>query len=83
VGHSWLSRRLPLVGNAAAAIVGVAVPLVLAWLLAPLPRQGHVVAAATLPIGIAAVWKLSPRVTTVRFALGAIGLAALLAWGTP
>jgi PTS system mannose-specific IID component len=83
LGTSWLPRMAPGIGYAAALIVGIAVPLAVVWLLGPLPRGTHVLAAITLPVAVGAVWKLSPRVTTVRFALGAIGLTALLAWGLP
>jgi PTS system mannose-specific IID component len=83
LGSSWLPRLAPIVGYASALIVGIAVPVAVVWLLGPLPRQSHAIAAVTLPVAVAAVWKLSPRVTTVRFALGAIGLTALVAWGLP
>jgi PTS system mannose-specific IID component len=83
LGESWLPRWTAPAGLAAGLIVGLAVPLAADWLLDPLDQRAVLVTVATLLLGLAASWKLGPRITAVKFGLVAIGLALLLAWGLP
>jgi PTS system mannose-specific IID component len=80
---SWLPALAPRVGYAAALLVGLAVPLVVTHLLGQEPRATWLIALGTIPVTGVAVWQLSPRLTSVQFALGAIGLAAVAAWSLP
>jgi PTS system mannose-specific IID component len=81
LGESWLPRTAPGVGYAAGALAGMALPLVVDWLLALEPQSAHLLMIGTIAVAVVAVWRLSPTVTSVRFGLAAIGLAALVAWG--
>ncbi|HSB53809.1 MAG TPA: PTS system mannose/fructose/sorbose family transporter subunit IID [Gemmatimonadales bacterium] len=83
LGESWLPRSTTLAGLVAGAVVGLAVPLAADWLLDPLDLRAVWVTVATLLVGLAASWKLGPRITAVKFGLVAIGVALLLAWGLP
>lgn len=83
LGQSWLPRSAPRVGYAAAALVGVALPLVVDWFLGQQPPKGYLLTVGTIPVALVAAWTLGPKFTSIRFGLAAIGLAALLAWGLP
>lgn len=83
IAQSWLRRAAVLGGLAAGLLVGTALPLVAGWLLVPLGWPAVLVAAAVLALGLAAGWCLGPRITAVKFGLGVLGLALLLAWGWP
>jgi mannose PTS system EIID component len=83
LGESWLPRTAPIVGNAAAVLVGAALPLAAEWLLRPLPDLGIEVATGVILAALLLGWRLGMTVTSVRFGLVAIGLAALAAWGLP
>jgi PTS system mannose-specific IID component len=78
---SWLPRFAPAVGLAAGLLVGMALPLAASWLLDSHSASEVGVAAATTLIALVSVWRLGPTVTSIRFGLVVIGLAALLAWG--
>jgi len=83
IGASWLPAAASRAGMAAGLLLGLAVPVAADWLLeiqGPLP-VGLVVAA--LLGGLGSAWQLGPRITAVKFGLGAIGLALLLAWVLP
>ncbi len=77
ISGSWLPRAVARVGPAAGFAVGVAVPLVAAWYLAPLGVGVSAGALVLVTLGIAAPRWLGPRFTAVRFALVAV-MATLL-----
>lgn len=79
IGDSWVRAAAHRVGLAAGLFAGLALPLGASWLLDGQPRHGVLLAMGTLVAALAASWKLRPTVTSVRFGLTAIGLAALLA----
>jgi PTS system mannose-specific IID component len=83
LGHSWLPRTTPGMGYAAAALVGMALPLVVDWFLERQPPRGDLLLVGTIPVALVAAWTLGPKLTSIRFGLAVIGLAALLAWGLP
>jgi mannose/fructose/N-acetylgalactosamine-specific phosphotransferase system component IID len=83
ISDSWLQPAALYCGLAAGLLVGMAVPAVTGWLLQPLGWSAIGVAIATLAIGLLAGWQLGPRYTAVRFGLGVLALALLLAWGWP
>ena len=81
IGTSWLPRAAVGAGLAAGALVGLALPLATDWLLDADAPADVVLAVVTLLTGLGLAWRLGPRITSVRFGLLAIGLAATLAWG--
>lgn len=83
LGESWLPRLAASAGLFAGAAVGLAVPLAADWLLDQLDLKAVLITVVTLLAGLAASWKLGPRITAVKFGLVAIGLALILAWGLP
>jgi hypothetical protein len=83
IGDSWLPRAASWAGPAAGLVVGLAVPVAADWLLGPEPLEAVAVTIATLLLGLAASWRLGPRITAVKFGLFAIGLALILAWVLP
>jgi mannose/fructose/N-acetylgalactosamine-specific phosphotransferase system component IID len=82
IGASWLPRALELAGPAAGFAVGLAIPLVATWYLRGFGGRAAVGVAAIAAAGLAAARYLGPRFTTVRFALGAIGLTVVVRWLT-
>ena len=83
MSDSWLPRAAPMMGLLAAVLVGAAVPLAGQWLLDSHSGFGVGVASGTTLAALWSVWKFGPRVTSIRFGLAAICLAALIAWGLP
>ena len=83
LSESWLPRVAARAGSVAAGLVGLALPLVVGWFLDRQPPGSHLLLMGTIPVALAAVWILGPKVTSVRFGLAAIGFAALFAWGLP
>lgn len=83
LGASWLPRAAARAGILAGLMVGGLLPLAAGWLLQGQETTGLAVALLTLGLGLAATWALGPRVTAVRFGLGALGAALLIAWGLP
>lgn len=83
ISQSWLQGAALYCGLAAGLLVGMAVPAVTGWLLHPLGWDAVSVAIGTLAIGLLLGWKLGPRITAVRFGLGALALTLLLVWGWP
>lgn len=83
ITQSWLRGAALWGGLAAGFLIGMAVPAVTGWLLRPLGYDTVLLAFGTLVVGLVAGWKLGPRITAVKFGLGAVGLALLLAWGWP
>jgi PTS system mannose-specific IID component len=83
ISQSWLRPAALWAGLSAGLLIGMAVPAVTGWLLRPLGWDTVVLAIATLAAGLLASWRLGPRITAVKFGLGAVGLALLFAWGWP
>lgn len=83
VAESWLPRSIPQVGVAAGFLVGMALPLAMVGLLDGQPSWAVLIAAGTMLVALAAGWRFSPRVTSVRFGLAVLSLTVLLAWSWP
>jgi PTS system mannose-specific IID component len=83
IGDSWLRAAAQRAGLAAGVSTGVALPLAATWLLESQTPEGALVAMATVLAGLLAAWRLRPVVSSIRFGLTAVGLAALLAWAWP
>jgi len=83
IGDSWLRTAAPPVGLAAGLLVGLACPLAALWLLPASGPAGTALAAGTMLVALTLSWWLRPWVTSLRFGLAAIGLAAAMAWGWP
>jgi hypothetical protein len=80
IGASWMPRAVVLVGPAAGFAVGVATPVVATWYLRGAGVRAALGVAAIAAAGLAAIRYLGPAFTTVRFALGAIGLTLITRW---
>lgn len=83
LGESWLPGATARAGVLAGALVGALLPVAAGWLLEGQGGPGLATALLTLGLGLGATWALGPRITAVRFGLGALGAALLLAWGLP
>ena len=81
IGASWVPGAVARVGLAAGGLIGLALPLAADWLLDDGSGRGVMLVVITLLGGLGLGWRLRPRLTSVRFGLLAIGLAATLAWG--
>jgi PTS system mannose-specific IID component len=81
IGTSWLQGAAVRAGLAAGGLIGLALPLAAGWLLDDGSARGVMLAVITLLAGLGLGGRLGPRITSVRFGLLAIGLAATLAWG--
>jgi PTS system mannose-specific IID component len=81
ITQSWLRSAALHGGLVAGLLIGMAVPAVTGWLLRPLGYDTVLLAFITLMLGLLAGWRFGPRITAVKFGLGAVGLALLLAWG--
>ena len=80
IGTSWLPGAAGRAGLAAGALVGLGLPLAADWLLDGGSSRHIGFAVITMLSGLGLGWRLGPRITSVRFGLLAIGLAATLAW---
>jgi hypothetical protein len=80
IGASWIPRAIAVVGPVAGFAVGAAVPIVAVWYLRGFHPTAVYGAAMIAVAGIAARRYLGPAFTTVRFALGAIGLTLVVQW---
>lgn len=83
LAESWLPSAAARSGLVAGGMVGALLPLAAAWLLEGQQLRGLGATLITLGLGLGANWALGPKVTAVRFGLGALGAAALFAWGLP
>ena len=81
IGASWLPVAAGRAGLAAGGFIGLALPLSAGWLLDGGSVRSVMLAVLTILGGLGLGWRLGPRITSVRFGLVAIGLAATLAWG--
>jgi mannose PTS system EIID component len=80
ISASWIPRAIELVGPVAGFAVGVATPIVAHWYLRGIGFRAAFGVAAITAAGLAGMRYLGPAFTTVRFALGAIGLTVILRW---
>lgn len=80
IGASWLPRAVAIVGPLAGFAVGAAVPIVATWYVRGFNATAVYGTAMIAVAGMAARQYLGPAFTTVRFALGAIGLTLVLQW---
>lgn len=78
ISRSWMSTAIARISPAAGFAVGVALPLVAAWYLRPVPPAGALGALALTAAGVAGARWLGPRVTAIRLALGIVALVLLL-----
>lgn len=83
LAESWLPTAAARAGLLAGGLVGALLPLAAGWLLDGQRLPGLAAALITLGLGLGANWALGPKVTAVRFGLGALGAAVLFAWGLP
>lgn len=82
IGASWVPGAIARIGPAAGFAVGVAVPLVATWYLRGFRGRAMAGTALVAALGLVTVRFLGPKFTTVRFALGAIGLTVVVRWLT-
>jgi len=80
IGASWMPRAIALVGPVAGFAVGIAAPIVANWYLRGFGARAALGVAIVAAAGLLAMRYLGPAFTTVRFALGAIGLTVILRW---
>lgn len=83
LGDSWLPRAAARAGVLAGVLVGAVLPVAAGWLLTGQQLTGLAIALLTMGVGLGASWALGPRITAVRYGLGALGAGLLLAWGLP
>ena len=84
LGASWLPRAVPRVAALAALALGAALPLAVRWYLSGLPMPLRL-GAAVVGVAVAGVvlGRLAgPRVSALRFGLGAAALTLLFRWVT-
>lgn len=77
IRQSWLPRAAHLAGVAAGLGIGIAVPLVAVWYLAPFGRGGVIGALALAAGGVIAARLAGPMYAAPRFALSALAAALL------
>ncbi len=77
IRQSWLPRTAHLAGIAAGLGIGIAVPLVAVWYLAPFGRGGIAGALALAAGGVIAARLAGPMYAAPRFALSALAAALL------
>lgn len=82
LGRTWLPRAIGPAGALAGFTVGMALPIVAAWLPSAAVRRDFLAMVFVAVVGTALARWLSQTVTAVRFALMAAGLALLLRWIT-
>ncbi|HUR94156.1 MAG TPA: PTS system mannose/fructose/sorbose family transporter subunit IID [Gemmatimonadales bacterium] len=80
IGGSWVPRAVARVGPLAGASVGLAVPVVAGWLLRGFGWSGAIGALAVAAVGGAVTRWFGPSLTSVRFALLAMGLLLFFRW---
>ena len=80
IGASWIPRAVARVGPLAGASVGLAVPLVAGWYLRGFGWGGGLGSLAIAAAGAATAKWFGPSLTSVRFALLAMGLLLFFRW---
>jgi mannose/fructose/N-acetylgalactosamine-specific phosphotransferase system component IID len=74
IGRSWIPRAVARVGPLAGVAMGLAIPLVAGWYLQGFGGIGIIGALAVAAAGAAVTRWFGPSLTSVRFALLAMGL---------
>jgi PTS system mannose-specific IID component len=80
IGASWVPRAVARIGPVAGASVGLAVPVVAGWYLRGFGWSGAIGALAVAAVGAAVTRWFGPSLTSVRFALLAMGLFLFFRW---
>lgn len=80
IGASWIPRAVERVGPVAGAAVGLALPLLAGWYLRGFGTVGIIGALAVAAVGAAVTRWFGPSLTSVRFALLAMGLLVFFRW---
>ena len=80
ISGSWIPRAIARIGPLAGAGVGLAIPVVAGWSLRGFGWAGALGALAVAGVGAAVTRWFGPSLTTVRFALLAMGLLLLFRW---
>jgi mannose/fructose/N-acetylgalactosamine-specific phosphotransferase system component IID len=80
IGASWIPRAVARVGPLAGAAIGLAVPLVAGWYLRGFGWGGALGSLAIAATGAATARWFGPSLTSVRFALLAMGLLLFFRW---
>jgi mannose/fructose/N-acetylgalactosamine-specific phosphotransferase system component IID len=80
IGASWLPRAVARIGPVAGASVGFAIPVVAGWYLRSFGWTGAIGALAVAAVGAAVTRWFGPSLTSVRFALLAMGLLLFFRW---
>jgi mannose PTS system EIID component len=80
IGTSWVPGAAARVGPVAGAAVGLALPLAAGWYLRGFGWTGAVGALAVAAVGAAVTRWFGPSLTSVRFALLAMGLLLFFRW---
>lgn len=80
IGASWIPRAVARIGPVAGASVGLAIPVVAGWYLRGFGWTGTIGALAVAAVGAAVTRWFGPSLTSVRFALLAMGLLLFFRW---
>ncbi len=80
ISGSWIPRAVTRIGPIAAASVGLAIPTVAGWFLRGFGWPGALGALAVAAVGAAVTRWFGPSLTSVRFALLAMGLLFFFRW---
>jgi mannose PTS system EIID component len=80
IGDSWVPRAVALIGPVAGASLGVAVPVAASWYLRGFGMLGSIGALAVAVVGAAVGRWFGIALTSVRFALLAMGLLLAFRW---
>jgi hypothetical protein len=80
ISASWLPRAVARIGPVAGASVGFAIPVVAGWYLRGFGWTGAIGALAVAAVGAAVTRWFGPSLTSVRFALLAMGLLLFFRW---
>jgi PTS system mannose-specific IID component len=80
IAGSWIPRAVARVGPLAGVSVGLAIPVVAGWYLRGFGWVGGIGALAVAAVGTAVTRWFGPSLTSVRFALLAMGLLLFFRW---
>ena len=80
IGASWIPRAIARIGPIAGGSVGLANPVVAGWFLHGFGWTGTLGALAVAAVGAAVTRWFGPALTSVRFALLAMGLLLFFRW---
>lgn len=80
ISSSWVPRAVARIGPVAGGAVGFAIPVVAGWYLRGFGWAGAVGALAVAAVGAAVTRWFGPSLTSLRFALLAMGLLLFFRW---